>query len=244
MKNILLADNRPELLETLEPILKHWGYRVLATGKVDLANTFLRESDLCLLIVGEELLADPQFKITPEIAEKMSAGELPVVTLQQEGAPKADLSTDETLTAPVDLFELFSFIQRKVEKHPRQNLRLRLKLPGMYSIGDDSYILADVLSLSSKGLFFKAPAKVKQGDQINVVFPLLGHCKEIEVKATVLYTVNPEVTNNFSQGFGVGFIDIPEEHKEQLERYIRENFLREVSASHDGVSDFSAGQLK
>jgi hypothetical protein len=77
-----------------------------------------------------------------------------------------------------------------------------------------------------------------------VVFPLLGHCKEIEVKSTVLYTVQPEAGNNFFQGFGVSFNDIPENLEEHLQLYIREHFLREVSASRDGVGDFAKEQLK
>jgi hypothetical protein len=139
---------------------------------------------------------------------------------------------------------LFAFIQRQVENHPRQNLRLRLKLPGMYSVGDDEFILADVLSLSMQGLFFKATSKLNKGDRITVVFPLFGQCKEIEVKASVLYTIQPETENNFFQAFGVGFDDIPEDHTEQLQIYIREHFLREVSASNDGVGNFTTGQLQ
>jgi Tfp pilus assembly protein PilZ len=114
----------------------------------------------------------------------------------------------------------------------------------MYSIGDDEFLLADVLSLSMQGLFFKASSRLSKGDRIKVVFPLFGQCKEIEVKASVLYTIQPEAENNFFQGFGVGFDDIPEELAEQLQIYIREYFLREVSASNDGVGNFTAGQLQ
>jgi len=244
MKNIIIADNRANLLAVLEPILKHWGYRVLSTSSAEEIGTYLQESDPCLLIIGEELLADPKLSIKAAAKQKIDAKEIPVVALNQEGAGKALINPCETLSAPVDLFELFSFIQRQVEKHPRQNLRLRLRLPGMYSIEDETFVLADVLSLSTKGLFFKAATKVSKGDRVNVVFPLLGHCKEIEVQSTVLYTVLPDVSNNFSQGFGVGFDDIPGEHREQLQHFIKEHFLKEVSSSNDGVSEFASGQLR
>ncbi|HKJ29344.1 MAG TPA: PilZ domain-containing protein, partial [Desulfuromonadales bacterium] len=162
----------------------------------------------------------------------------------QEGAEKSEITPGSIIVVPFELFDLFAFIQRQVENHPRQNLRLRLKLPGMYSIGDDEFLLADVLSLSMQGLFFKASSRLSKGDRITVVFPLFGQCKEIEVKASVLYTIQPEAENNFFQGFGVGFDDIPEELAEQLQIYIREYFLREVSASNDGVGNFTAGQLQ
>lgn len=244
MKNILIADNRAELLATLEPILKHWGYRVLSTSKADQVMLFLRERTPSLLIIGEELFVDPSLELDSETTQRIKSADLPVIALKQDTAKIAELAPSATLEVPVELFELFSFIQRQVEHHPRQNLRLRLKLPGMYSISDDEFILADVLSLSMQGLFFKAPSKIQKGDRVTVVFPLLGHCKEIEVKSTVLYTVHPEAKNNFFQGFGVGFDDIPESIKEQLQQYIREHFLKEVSACRNGVGGFVEEQLK
>ncbi len=57
MKSILIADNRADLLATLEPILKHWGYRVLSTQAVAQVTTFLKESDLSLLIISEGFFA-------------------------------------------------------------------------------------------------------------------------------------------------------------------------------------------
>jgi hypothetical protein len=77
-----------------------------------------------------------------------------------------------------------------------------------------------------------------------VVFPLLGHGKEIEAESTVLYTIKPGVGNNFSQGFGVGFDKISQGHRQQLRQYIKEHFLKEVSASCYGVGGFAAEQLK
>lgn len=244
MKSILVADNRSDLLATLEPILKHWGYRVLSTRKANQVMTFLMESAPCLLIIGEELLADPALALDPETDSKVKSGALPIIALKQDGAKPSLFTPSETLDVPFELFELFSFIQRKVENHPRHNLRLRLRLPGMYSIDDDAFTIAEVLNLSMCGLFFKSAARVKKGDRVTVVFPLLGHCKEIEVKSTVLYVIEPDASNNYFQGFGVGFDDVPESHKQHLQQYIKEHFLREVSASCDGVGNFAAEQLK
>lgn len=244
MKNILIADNRSELLATLEPILKHWGYRVLSTSKADQVVTFLRESAPCLLIIGEQLFADPSLALALKTTQRIKSADLPIIALKQDGAEIAELTPNETLEVPVELFELFTFIQSQVENHPRHNLRLRLRLPGMYSIEDDEFILAEVLSLSMHGLFFKAPTRIKKGDRVTVVFPLFGNCKEIEVKSTVLYTIQPEAANNFFQGFGVCFDDIPEDHKVHLQQFIRKHFLKEVSASRYGVGDFAEEQLK
>ena len=244
MKSILVADNRSELLATLEPILKHWGYRVLSARKTEQAMSFLQESAPSLLIIGADLLADPSLTLDPNTTQRIKSGDLPVIALKQDNAGCAQLTPSETLEVPVGLFELFSFIQCQVEKHPRQNLRLRLKLPGMYRIENNEFILADVLSLSMLGLFFKAPTRIKKGDRVSVVFPLFGHYKEIEVKSTVLYTIQPDTENNFFQGFGVGFDNLTDDDKKHLQRFIREHFLKEVSSSYDGVGDFAEAQLK
>ncbi len=244
MKNILVADNRPELLATLEPILKHWGYRVLSTSKADQVMPFIGESRPSLLIMGEEIFAAKDLALDSKTTESIKSGELPTIALKQDNAETTGITPGATITVPFELFELFAFIQRQVEKHPRQNLRLRLKLPGMYSIVEGDFILADVLNLSMHGLFFKAPTRAKKGDRIKVVFPLFGHCKEIEITSTVLYTIQPDSENNFFQGFGVVFDDLAEDYKNQLQMFIREHFLKEVSASNAGVGDFSAGQLQ
>ncbi len=114
----------------------------------------------------------------------------------------------------------------------------------MYSMEEDEFILAEVLTLSMRGLFFKAAARVKKGDRVKVVFPLFGQGKEIEVTSTVLYAIQPEAENNYFQGFGVGFDDLSEQEEMQLQKYIKEHFLKEVSSSCDGVADFNKEQLK
>jgi hypothetical protein len=244
MKSILVADNRSDVLATLEPILKHWGYRALSTSTACQVMTFLRESAPCLLIIGEALLADPELALDAEAMQRIGSGALPVIALKQEGSKESKLIPSESLELPLGLFELYSFIQRKVENYPRHNLRLRLHLPGMYSLANNTFILAEILNLSMHGLFFKAASRVKKGDRVTVVFPLLGQGKEIEVKATVLYVVQPETKNNFFQGFSVGFDEVPENYRQQLQKFIREHFLKEVEASRNGVGDFSAEQLK
>lgn len=244
MKSILVADNRAELLATLEPILKHWGYRVLSTRRAEQVTTFLQESEPCMLIIGEGVLADPELGLDKKLIASIENGDLPCIVLKQDGAQRLALAPNETMDVPLELFGLFSFIQRKVEKHPRQNLRLRVRLPGMYSIANDDFILADVLSISLKGLFFKTATRLKKCDRLTVVFPLLGQCTEIEVQSTVLYSIEPGPDNNYFQGFGVGFDDIPEEHSQQLRQFIRECFLKEVSSSQNGVGDFVREHLK
>jgi hypothetical protein len=245
MKSILIADSRTELLETLEPILKHWGYRVLSTDKARQVTTFLDESEPCMLAIGEGFLCDEKLGISARALKKIERGELAVVSMKDDCSGRLSLEPHASLDVPLELFELFSFIQEQVEQHPRRNLRLKLRLPGMYSQAEDAdYILAEVLSLSIQGLFFRASSRIGRGDSVNVVFPLFGRCKEVEVSGTVLYTIQPDANNNFFQGFGICFDDLSAEQREHLHDFIREHFLREVAASNDGVGSFDGAQLR
>ncbi|NJC87645.1 MAG: hypothetical protein FIB02_03795 [Desulfuromonas sp.] len=236
MKCLLLVDDRLELLATLEPILKHWGYRVLTATSVAQANAFLAGSAPAMLIIGNNLFNHPELQ-RPQPS-------LPLLALKHPAAPLPGPEPETTLSVPVDIFALFALIQSQVEKHPRRNLRLRLHLPGMYRTKGEDFLLADVLSLSMHGLFFRSSLRLAPGNKVSAVFPLLGHSKELEVEGTVLYIVEPTPQNNYVQGFGLGFSSLTPEQSVLLERFIEESFLNEVAACQPGVGTFSATQLK
>jgi len=236
MKNLLLVDDRLELLATLEPILKHWGYRVLTATDVDQANTFMTGSSPALLIIGSHLFKHQEL-------QRPLPG-IPVLTITNPDSDAPEASPETTLGIPVDIFALFAFIQSHVEKHPRRDLRLRLHLPGMYRTKGEEFVLADVLSLSMNGLFFRSPLRLAPGVKVSAIFPLLGHGKELEVEGTVLYAIEPTPQNGYVQGFGLGFSPLAPEQAILLERYIEESFLSEVSAYQPGVGTFSTTQLK
>lgn len=236
MKRLLLIDDRLDLISTLEPILKHWGYRVLTATDTGQANTFFAESTPALLIIGSHLLESPELQRPP--------ASIPRLVLEHPSTAATGSATDKTLGVPVDLFALFAFIQDRVERHPRRNLRLRLHLPGMYRTKGEDFLLAEVLSLSMNGLFFRSPLRLAPGDRVSAVFPLLGHGKELEVEGNVLYVIEPTLQNNYLQGFGMGFTSLDPKQAILLERFIEESFLSEVAACQPGVGTFSAAQLK
>ena len=236
MKTLLLVDDRRPLLATLEPILKHWGYRVLTATDIDQANIFLNSSAPALLLIGSKLGGEPGLKPLPP--------GLAVLYLEHPDAVAAKAAPEATLGVPVDIFALFALIQSHVEKHPRRNLRLRLNIPGMYRTKGEDFILAEVLSLSMEGLFFRSPLRLAKGDRISAVLPLLGHRKELEIEGTVLYIIEPSPQNGYVQGFGLGFSPLPPQQLPLLERFLEESFLNEVAASQPGVGEFCSKQIK
>ena len=236
MKSLLLADDRLDLLATLEPILKHWGYRVLTATTVAQVRAFLAASSPVLLLIGSNLLNSPELHLPHP--------PLPLLALDHPESPHPHMQPDMTLGVPIDIFALFSFIQSRVECHPRQNLRLQVRLPGMYRLKGKEFVLADVLSLSMHGLFCRSPLRLAAGDRVSAVFPLLGCGREIEVEGTVLYTIEPSVENNYLQGFAMGFEALNEEQASLLGRFIEERLLAEVSACQTGVGTFSSAHLR
>jgi len=236
MKNLLLADDRLDLLNTLEPILKHWGYRVLTASDATQAQAFLASSSPVMLLIGSNLLENP--------ALLLPSPPLPLLAIAHPRSGRAEPSPGLTLTVPVDIFALFSFIQSMVEHHPRRNLRLQLRLPGMYCTKGAEFVLADVMSLSVSGLFFRSPLRLAAGDRVTAVFPLLGHGLEMELEGTVLYVIEPSPANNYAQGFGMGFDALNQEQRTLLTRFIEEKFLSEVSGCQAGVGNFSSSQLR
>jgi CheY-like chemotaxis protein/Tfp pilus assembly protein PilZ len=236
MKSLLLVDDRLDLLATLEPILKHWGYRVLTVTNAVEAQAFLAASTPALLLVGSNLLNSPELRLTGQ--------EPALVALAHPDSPPDPTPPAMTLPMPVDIFRLFSIIQTRVEDHPRQNLRLQLRLPGMYCFKGQEFVLADVLSLSMQGLFFRSPLRLAAGDRVSAVFPLLGHGRELEVNGHVLYAIEPTPANNYAQGFGMAFDSLTPEQTSALESFIAEKFLGEVSACQAGVGTFSSDHLR
>lgn len=242
MKRLLIGDRRESLLSTLEFILKHLGYRLLVSSQSEQLKAFLQESSPDLIVVGTELLADDP-ALAAAVHQKGKETSCPIVLLGGQGpAALADIP-HEVLDIPLDIFALFELIQKHLEKIPRKNLRLAIKLPGLLCHGEACY-LAEVLSLSTQGLFMKTGFLMNEGDMLKVVFPLLGMNKELEIKGRVLYFVQPEPENNYRQGVGVEFHQMEKETLQLLQRFIETRFLGDVTSNPWSPRDLGDDHLK
>jgi Tfp pilus assembly protein PilZ len=222
MKRLLIGDNRENLLITIEAILKHWGYRALSSSSSSRLLALLRETEPDLLIMGENLL-NGEGALRDEVCRMAVAG-IPLLILGTSETPADFPAPHESLTIPIDLFTLFERVQKHLEKYPRKNIRLPIKLPGMLCQGKTCH-LAEVLSLSTNGLFIKTGFRLKQGERFHIVFPLLGMKKEVDLEGTVIYCVHPDPENNFLQGVGVEFTALDEKTLLALQAFIESSFL-------------------
>lgn len=233
MKRLLIGDSREDLLSTLEVILRHWGYRVLVSSRPARLEELLRETSPNLLIMGARLLMEQESSLARAVYRHVSEGKCPLIVLQEEQIAAPGAIPHETMGVPLDLFSLFSLIQKHLEKHPRRNLRLALQLPGMLCTGEICH-LAEVLSLSTNGLFVKTGFRPAEGTQLRVIFPLMGMQQELELEGHILYRVEPGPGNNYFQGIGIEFATLSEENRQALQRFLEHRFIGDLTARPGG----------
>jgi len=226
MKRLLVGDNREKLLATLETILRHWGYRTLVSSNQQRLTSLAKETTPDLLIFGEEFFRDQTSILCQTVLQRAASG-TPLLVMSDSPEPLPLDVPHEILPVPVDIFTLFEKVQKYLEKYPRKNIRLALELPGMLCMGNSCH-LAEVLSLSTRGLFVKTGFRLKKGDNFRIVVPLLGMKKELEVGGKVLYCVRPDPDNNFLQGVGVEFTDISPDTLEALQGFLEGCLLDEL----------------
>lgn len=228
MKRLLLGDHRENLLTTLDMILKHWGYRVLAAYRPERLTKLIRDTSPDLLIINAAWLSDGTNEEMVQSVSQCTKNDTSLIVLNDPEQQAAIELQHHLLDVPVDVFALFSAIQNQLEKHPRQNMRLALNLPGMICRHHKCH-LGEVLSLSTHGLFMKTGFRMEQGERFRIVLPLLGMKQELELTGKVLYCVHPVPGNNYQQGVGIEFIDLQPATSQLLERYIESCFMEELS---------------
>jgi Tfp pilus assembly protein PilZ/CheY-like chemotaxis protein len=242
MKRLLLADSRDELLTTLEVILKHWGYRVLATSRPADILQSLETSPPELLILGEDLLNSSSDQLNLAFRNLLQEQSTAIILLKS-ASEAAPLQTQvPRLDVPVNLFVLFEKVQAYLEDHPRRNLRLDVKIPGMVCQGERSN-LAEVISVSNQGLFIKTTFQLGSDDNLRVVIPLIGMQKELDLPGKVIYRMEPSHLNNYRQGVGIEFTGLGEVEQGLLDEYLEKRFLEELSETRRG-QDFVPSQIR
>ncbi|MBN2429183.1 MAG: PilZ domain-containing protein [Deltaproteobacteria bacterium] len=228
MKLVVIGDHREQILDVFEVILKHWGYRVMVSSNQPQIKALLKEMTPDLVIMGTDILQQNDLKQV--LSKTVLALKCPLILLTDGDIGDLEELAPEILHIPLDIFSFFQMIQKHLEKIPRQNMRLTVQLPGMLSTGGD-FCFAEVLSLSSRGMFLKHSSRLEKGDQVKVIFPLLGMKKEMEVKGKILYHIKPAPENNYLEGVGIEFLGLEGEDLSCLEKFIEKCFLGELNAS-------------
>ena len=243
MKRLLVGDSREKLLETIELIVKHWGYRLVASTRPEPLVEMLEAAPTDLLILGPSMLLDSDSPLNNLVRKKIVEEGCPVIIIGEVGVADPLQEPHDYIDAPVDIFDLFALVQKHLEKFPRKNLRLAVRLPGLIRSGLASH-LAEVLSLSREGLFIKSGFLLERGAEVTIDLPLLGMKKELQLVGKVLYRVHPGAENNYLQGLGIGFEPSENPDQRTLEAFIERRFLGELAGRQGGPPPVDPEQIK
>jgi Tfp pilus assembly protein PilZ len=222
MKCVLIGDNRTELVSTLESLLKNWGYQTVSSTETESLMKRLKELKPDLLIMGSALR---ESKETIELANKIK---IPIIYIQNQDTKATSALNKETLSYPVDIFKLFAATQGHLEKTPRRNIRLNVKMPGLY-YKEKEVCIAEVLSLSTEGLFLKTGSQIGPVDKIQLILPLIGMQTELEIRGRIVYRIEPTQDNNYIQGLGIEFTDVDTETLQTLQHYVQGLLFNELT---------------
>ena len=222
MKRILIGDIREELLSALEVILKNWGYRALCTSDPGEMLSMIDE------LAPELILAGPSFLAKKTIADKIAKRKTTLIVLEDPQVKTPKGIDAESLPYPIDVFRLFEMVQKWLEKIPRRNIRLKVQLPSMYYHGEAPCI-AEIISLSSEGIFIRTGSRIEGLDEIRIVLPLIGMQTEIEVNGRIVYRVEPQQKNNYIQGMGIEFKDVDEQTGKLLRKFVQSLLVAELT---------------
>jgi hypothetical protein len=176
---------------------------------------------------------EPDSSLTRAVNRHVSEGNRPLIVLQEGQAALPIAVLHEALGVPPDLFSLFSLVQKHLEKHPRRNLRLAIQLPGMLCTGASCH-LAEVLSLSTNGLFVKTGFRPAKDALLRVVIPLMGMQQELELDGRILYRVEPGPGNNYFQGIGIEFAELSKEARLALQAFLEHRFIDDLATRPGG----------
>ncbi len=236
IRTILLVDGSASFLFYLAMLLKRLEYKV---GTARSAEEALRMMELSAPSIVLTELALPQmsglnFLKTVKNTTKFKG--IPVVILTAE----KDAGTRETcmrmgcaayLNKPAEPDVLYRTLQAVSESVPRANIRLSASVKVI--VGDSSMIgvakrTEYANAISEGGLYIKTLHPYPRNTLIPLVIFL--NDREINVRATVLYTFAPGEGPFQEPGIGVKFVEISDTDRRLIRAFIKEQLTRDLAS--------------
>jgi Tfp pilus assembly protein PilZ len=202
-------------LAQLETILRRWGTQVQFFDTAKALGAALRKErpDLLMFDAG--------------VARDVPPARCPTIILAEDGEAIDYPAPHERLSLPLDIAALHDVLQKSLTRCQRRNLRMSVRLPSII-LRKGASSIGEVVSLSTAGAFIKTGcADLRKGDRIDVVIPLMGMKKELELSCTVLYQIQPGPENNYQQGVGVAFAETGAEAVRAIYKYIGYSLLHD-----------------
>jgi len=228
-KQILALHSQKQFLDSLEMVMGNWGYPIETASSPQELNNRLRKIKPKLLLLEGGLLSDEQLGSLPLLSRQAKSKETVIALLGPSPKEKGLTAAHYQLELPLNIFTLYEMVQKCFEAVPRQDVRIKLRLPGMVRPGDRHFNLGEVLCLSAGGMFIRSGTPIATGTQLEIILPLLGMKRELEITGEVIYQVVPTVENNYSQGIGIRFENVTDDARTLLEQYLEMRLVDDLS---------------
>lgn len=232
MKQILAVHQHQNILNSLEMVLNNWGYHIETAKSTQEMNSRLKKLKPDFLIIENGLLQKDQLESFPLIARQIKSKNV-TVALLGDSNDSEPLQSNYLLPVPLNVFALYEALQKSLEPVPRQDVRVKVRLPGMVRPGNKHFNLGEVLCLSIGGMFIRCGVPLPTGTRLEIILPLIGMKHELEIKGEVIYQVTPSAENNYNQGVGIRFSELSRAEQELLEKYL-EKRLQDDLTEHLG----------
>jgi Tfp pilus assembly protein PilZ len=157
-----------------------------------------------------------------------------VANLLKNVCPVLELQKpDEHLCLP-DFTLLYEHLQSLLPDSPRKHLRAEIELPSLF-FKKKECLIGRILSLGTGGVFISSAClTIQSGDRVQVVLPLWGIQKELEIRGQVAYRSIPSRDNNYRQGIGICFSPAESKAPALIRDYLRDYFTGNVAVSSSG----------
>jgi len=207
--------------ERLEMILRRLGYQVFSYTRCHLMLSSLATHEASLALVNRNL-SSKETELVCKYLQRGNAG----AELLLCGDRGRDLNINcGRLDDPFDIPRLNEKLQSHLPRYGRKKLRAAIRLPALVCDHED-HLLGEVCVLGTGGAQLQSPTKpLHCGQSFEVVIPLLGQKKELEIPCEVLYAKDPCSNNNFHYQAGVRFLETASSLTSELETYLSHHLL-------------------
>lgn len=207
----------------MELILRRLGYQVFSYTRCHLMLSALNGHGAGMALVNRAL-TKKEAQLIKTYRQKKTADPAAVVLCQPEGM--AQLEADcEFLADPFNIPTLHQALQRHLTQYDRKKLRASIRLPALVCDRSEN-LIGEVNVLGTGGAqLLSATRPLHKGQNFDVVIPLLGQKKELEIPCQVVYAQDPGSENNFQFLAGVEFLNPGDDITGELESYLSNHLL-------------------
>lgn len=233
-RTALIVDSSPTILYYHRILMKRMKYKVLSASTPDDAWRIMQRTVPTVVLTGLTFANEKSLDFIQKIKSSPRGEGVPVIALTslEDVESRADCliaGCAACLSKPVEPACLFWTVQDITEHAPRQFVRIKTSLKAIVGDGSSSHPAEwtdYVTNLSEGGIYLRTLSKRSRGDLIPV--SIFINKREIKSKMVMLYRNAMDEGPFEESGMGLKFVDISEEDRSVLRKFIRQQLVAEI----------------